>query len=367
MIRSSTLTKVGLSVLIVFSFSCKKGGKTIKPVRKDITQAVYASGKIFPLNDYKVYTKLPGYVQKILVDVNEKVSVGQPLIILRSEISELNVNTAKNAMQLAAENVSQSSALLGTLKADVSGTRAKYELDSANYVKYSNLLKENATSRIQADQAKAAFDMSRSNYLRALNNFESTKDRLNTEYQNSKIQYEAQLTNQRDYTISSVVDGIVYDVIPKEGELVNVQAPVMEIGDETNFEVELNVDEMDVSLLKPGLRVVYQIDAYKSVYLEGTVKEIYPRINQSNKTSKIIADLKDKKNIRVFSGMSVEGNIIISEKKNALVIPREYVIDDDKVMVKGNDEPVKIVIGASDLEYVEVVSGVTEETELVLP
>lgn len=355
-----------LLFILPFLYSCRKGGKTATPERKDITQAVYASGKIFPVNRYKVFAKLPGYVQRILVNVNDTVQVGQPLLLIRSEVSDLNVSTARNNLQLATENASAGSALLTALNADVVAARSKFELDSVNFLKYSNLYKENATSRLQLDQAKAALDVSRSNYIRTKNNFVNTQERLNTELRNAGNQYQAMLANQQDYIITSVVRGKVYDIVPKEGELVNSQAPILELGDADVFEVELNVDEMDVALLKPSLRVVYQVDAFRDVFMEGTIKEIFPRINESNKTSKVIADLNPARDIKIYSGMSVEGNIIIKEVKNALVIPREFVFDGNKVRVKGKEEPVTISTGAGDLEYVEVLSGIDETTELEL-
>jgi HlyD family secretion protein len=364
---SRPLYKILFAVLVVFFFSCKKGSKTVKPERHDITQAVYASGKIFPVNDYKVYSKLPGYIEKILVKVNDQVAVNQPLIIIHSEISDINVSSAKNALQLASENASDNSAFLSAIRSDVGAAKAKYELDSANYIKFTNLYKENATSRVQLDQAKTAFDISRANYLKAKSSLLSTRERVSTEYQNAKLQYEAMVSNEKEYTISSVVSGKVYDIIPKEGELVNPQSPLVELGDAKEYEVELNVDETDISMIKPGQKVIYEVDAYKDRFLEGVITEVYPRINQSNKTSKVMAKITSAVQMPVYSGMSVEGNIVITEKKNTLVIPREYIFENNKVKVKGKDEPVQITTGIRDLERVEVLSGIDENTELVLP
>src|SRR5258708_7533712 len=84
--------------------SCKKGKDVTTPIRKDLTQAVYASGKLYPVNDYRVYSKLPGYIEKIHVHVGDSVKLGEPLMTIKSEISELNVNSAKNLLDLARKN-----------------------------------------------------------------------------------------------------------------------------------------------------------------------------------------------------------------------------------------------------------------------
>ncbi|MEI6489934.1 MAG: efflux RND transporter periplasmic adaptor subunit [Bacteroidota bacterium] len=354
------------SVIILFS-ACKKSADTTKPVRKDITQAIYASGKIFPLNDYKVFTKLPGYVEKINVHIGDTVKVGQPLMTIKSEVSELNVNTAKNLLDLAQKNANENSAYLTALKQDVATAKSKYELDSINYNRYVSLMKDNATSRLSSDQAKTQFDVSKQNYLKAVSSLSSTRDKIRVELENAQIQYDAQKSNRNDYTITSAVNGRVYDILPKEGELVNTQIMVMEIGDVSHFEVELSVDETDVSLLKYNQQIVYVIDAYKDAVFKGNLVESYPRINQSNKTSKVMATITLDAGTKIFSGMSVEANIIVAEKKNSMVIPREFLAEGNKVKKKGSEELTVITKGAEDLEFVEVLSGIDETTEIVKP
>jgi multidrug efflux pump subunit AcrA (membrane-fusion protein) len=163
------------------------------------------------------------------------------------------------------------------------------------------------------------------------------------------------------------MNGKVYDIIPKEGELVTTLIMLMEIGDGSQYEVELSVDETDISFLQKGQSIAFTVDAYKDKIFKGKVLEAYPRINQSNKTSKVVSSIALDKNTVVYSGMSVEANIIIAEKKNILVIPREYLVGSNKVKLKSNDELVTIKVGAEDLEYVEVLSGIDENTEIKKP
>lgn len=344
--------------------SCKGGSETIHPEKRDLTQAVYASGKIFPKNDYKVSARLPGYVQEILVHVGDTVAAGQPLLRIKSDISDINVEAAKNQYSLAANNASESGPVLSAMKQEVNAAESKYILDSTNYKRYTNLLADQSASQLQVDQSKVQFESSRAAWNRAKYNYNSTRDRLRTESQNAKLQLDAQTSNQGDYTINSVVSGKVYDIIPKIGDLVNSQMPLIEIGSATEYEVELSIDETDISFVIVGQEVLYEIDAFKDQPITGTVLEIYPRISVGNKTAKIIASVSLSREMVVYSGMSIESNIIIAEKKSVLVIPREYIKPGNLVNVKGKDQPVKITTGAGDLEYMEVTSGLSETDEL---
>jgi multidrug efflux pump subunit AcrA (membrane-fusion protein) len=345
--------------------ACGSKNESAAPEKRDITQAVYASGKLFPKNDYKVSARLPGYVEEIFVSIGDTVKAGDPLIRIRSEINTINVEAAINQYALASRNASESGPVLSALKQEVNALQSKYELDSVNFRRYENLLAQKSTSQMQFDQAKVLLDNSRASFKRAQFNYTSTRDRLRTEAENAKLQLDAQNSNLGDYTISAAVNGKVYDIVPNIGDLVNSQMVLVEIGSATEFEVELSIDETDVSFVKAGQSVIYEIDAFKDVELNGSVVEIYPRISAGNKTARVTATIDLKKEMNIYSGMSVESNIIVSQKKSALVIPREYIKPGNLVNVKGKDEPVKITTGVSDLEFVEVLSGLSESDQLV--
>ncbi|MCK6640612.1 MAG: efflux RND transporter periplasmic adaptor subunit [Bacteroidia bacterium] len=350
--------------LTVLLASCGGKTETASPEKRDITQAVYASGKLFPKNDYKVSARLPGYVEEIFVNVGDTVKAGQPLLRIRSEINTINVEAAKNQFALASRNASENGPVLSALKQDMMALQSKYELDSVNFRRYENLLAQKSTSQMQYDQAKVLLDNSRAAYRRSQMNYTSTKDRLRTESENARLQLDAQNSNLGDYTIAAAVNGKVYDIVPNIGDLVNSQMVLVEIGSANEFEVELSIDETDVSFVQTGQNVIYEIDAFKDVELKGTVQEIYPRISAGNKTARVTATIELKPEMNIYSGMSVESNIIVSQKKNALVIPREYIKPGNLVKVKGKEEPVKITSGVSDLEFVEVLSGITESDQL---
>lgn len=353
---------VGLTLVL----SCGKKGDIISPERRDLIQAVYASGKIFPEQGYKVYSKLPGYVEKIHVNVGDSIKVGQALITIKSEVSEMNVQAAKNLLDLAAKNASEDSPLLNGLRQDVQSARSKFELDSVNYQRFAGLFKENATSKQQFDASKTQFDISKQNYLKAFNNLTATRDRLQTEYKNARIQYDAQVSNKSDYTLVSGVNGTVYDIIPKVGELISVQLPLLEIGNSSEFYIELSVDETDIALITPDQEVLFTLDAYKDEIFKGKIREVYPRIAQSNKTAKVISGIDLPNTTRIFSGMSVEANVIITRKQQALVIPRECLFGHDKLILASGDTVV-IQKGAEDLQYIEILSGIEETAEIIRP
>jgi multidrug resistance efflux pump len=282
-------------------------------------------------------------------------------------VSELNVNTAKNILELARENAGDKSPILTALKQDVASAKTKYGLDSTNYYRYSNLSKENAVSQAALDQSRTQFEISKQTYVKAVNNLESTRDRLRVELQNAENQYQAQLLNKNDFTLFSAIRGKVYDILPDEGALVSPGMPLVEVGDGNQFYVEMSVDEMDIALIKKGQEIVFEIDAFREKIFNGKVTEVFLRVNPANKISRVLASIEAAEPAAFHSGMSVEANIIVSQKKNALVIPREFIKDGNKVKLASSGEMKEIKKGVEDLLYIEVLEGLEESSEIQKP
>jgi hypothetical protein len=62
----------------------------------------------------------------------------------------------------------------------------------------------------------------------------------------------------------------------------------------------------------------------------------------------------------------LEANILVGEKKNALLIPKSYVGFGNKINVKGKDEYVIVKTGIVSVEYVEILSGIDKD-DVILP
>ncbi len=351
--------------LIILLAGCNRSGQETQPVRKEITQAVYASGKLYPIGHYTVFSKIPGYVERVFVSAGQSVHRGDPLVSVRNETNEMNLESARNLVELAKLQASQHGPVLSGLDQEVRAAKARYLLDSTNATRTASLWQQQATSRQQLDQAQTQFELSKSQFQRAKENYTSNRERLEVEYRNAVNQLEALTANRSEYRILSVLDGKVYDVIPEVGDLVNAQTPLVEIGDSSRFEVELAVDETDIALLHTGQPVVYAIDAYRDSVFHGVISEIIPRVNVLTKSSRVKATFNLSPGVQLYTGMSAEANILISEKKNALVIPKEFVRNGNQVRLKGEDQPRTIRKGIEDLQFIEVLEGLSEQDILV--
>ena len=352
-------------VVLTQLFSCGADEEKTKPLKKDITQAVYASGKIFPVDYYRLNVSIPGYIQEIYVQVGDTVKVGEPLFMMKSDLSKLNVATSRNNLDLATLNASENSAYQTAVKQDVALAKEKLELDSANFERVKSLMESNASTKVAFDQAKAAYITSKQNYQKAKSSLAATRERLSTEVKNAQNLYKAQQSNSNDYTYFSSVTGRVYDVSGKQGEYYTPQQIVMELGRIDNYEVELSVDESDIHYLAKDQQVVFQTEAYPNLFLQGSIKQVYPKINNTNKSIKVIASINLPEGISMYAGATLEANIINQRKMQAMVIPRYYLMNDSVIVKRqGHKQKIKIELGVGNVEFVEVLKGVTEDEEV---
>src|SRR5450432_2107110 len=171
------MRKVNFLFLIIFLASCVKT-QTIHPQRKDIVEAVYASGKIMPQDEYNIYALISGTVIQKNKDDGDTVKAGEILYLVKGESQAALLQAANANYNLAQQNLSTNSPVLNDLKLAVQNAEQNYLNDSLLFIRYSNLLASNATKQIDYDQAKLNFSIAKNGKKSAEEKYYSTLDNL---------------------------------------------------------------------------------------------------------------------------------------------------------------------------------------------
>lgn len=351
-----------LILMILTSIGCSEQER-IQVKKMDLVQGVYASGNVMPVDHYEITSKVSGIVDEILVNVGQEVEVGTPLVKLQNQPNESNLQIAKNQLELAGKNAQPDSDLLTQLSQQVENSRFVFKQDSTELERYRQLQSDSIATKQDLERTQLRYQTSLNNYRIAVSKHHETRDRLQIELDNARNNYQAQESRTGDYTILSAISGKVYNIIPKEGELIAGNRPMMEIGAADRFETELQIDETDIVMVKEGQAVYYELDAIEDTVLSGVIRLIYPRINTIERTAKVIASI-DPAGYPMYPGMALEANIVINEKDSVLVLPITYVTEENEVLLEDGSRK-KIETGIRDLNYVEVLSGL-EDGDVVL-
>lgn len=354
-----------LSLIIVLGFmACNPDKNSIRPSINTITESVYSSATIQPDSLYQVYAAVSGILDQNLVEEGDSVSRGTPISQIINNAPQLNVENARLSLELAIDNYSGNNAIIQTLEDEIRSARLRVQNDSVNYFRQKNLWEQNIGSAVEYDSKKLTYELSRNNLSLLISNFERTKNELKTKVIQAENNYKTAQITTGDFTVESKIQGTVYALYKNHGESISVLEPLAAIGSSHKFIIELLVDEVDIVKILPGQPVLVTLDAYQQEVFEASVSKIYPRKDERTQTFKIEAVFKSPPEI-LYPGLAGEGNIVVGKKENAMTIPREYLLNGNQVLTE--DGPVTLQLGLSNLELVEVLDGIDEETNILKP
>lgn len=353
-----------LGALILLA-SCSKSKESIVVSGSDITESVYASGKVKAIDQYNVYSTVNGILQNIPVKVGETVLAGQTILELDNITSELNAENARIALELSAENNKKGSDKLEEIELSVNVALERLKLDSILFFRQKNLFEQNASTRLEFDQKKLNYDNSLLNYKSAKSKLAQLKTQLQNELKRASINYDLNKKLQSDFSIKSSINGKVYDILKERGELVTPQTLLAVIGKADTFLLELEVDENDIIKINTGQTAFITMDSYKGDVLEAVIDKIYPIMDVRTRTFSVEAHFVHPPK-KMFPNLTVEANIVIQTKKNIITIPNNYVVDKKYVLVN-KDERREIKIGLKDYQKSEVLEGLKVNETIYKP
>lgn len=354
-----------LSTLLCIISCSKKDNDEIQPTKGNITESVYASGVVKSENQYTVYATVSGVLQKINVTAGQTIVQGQPLFQIESDKAALNTENARLAYQLSNENNRYIQDKIAEMETKVQAAKDKLALDLSIYNRNKNIKQYNIISEVDYERVELAYKNSKSNYEAAQKQLSQLKSQLKNEQSRSNVNLKLNEKSQSDFAIKSAISGELFDVLVKEGTLINPQTPLAVIGEKNAFLLELDVDENDMVRVKLGQKLVVTMDSYKGKVFEAIVDKIYPIMDERSRTFKIEAHFTNPP-AKLYPNLTAEANIVIQTKKEALTIPKSYLIDDEYVLVNG-DEKRKVKVGLSDYQNVEILEGLTADETIYKP
>lgn len=173
----------------------------------------------------------------------------------------------------------------------------------------------------------------------------------------------------RDTVLYAPFDGTIVDLDLYVGQEVRVTDDVAKIVNLSNLEFTAEVDEVDIGKILVKKSALITLDAYPKEQLKAEVV----RIGQDTVTTAtgatsfpVIFSMPPSEKIRV--GMNGEVKVVIAEKKDALAVPLEALVEEDVVWVKNGTgyKKQKITQGISSDTQAEVIKGLTVDDSIVV-
>ncbi len=352
--------------LAVIATGCSKKQKEVHAETKYLTSAVYASGSLVPEQEYKVISSVDGYLVRALVKEGDTVHKGQLLFSVSSEVRNAQEAGANMLVQKTIPTATDNAPLIRDLEGKMEVARLKKHEDSLQYIRYKNLFEQNATSKSNYEKYHLQYQTSAKDYQGI--DMQLKQQRLASKIQLQQAQNQLSIAAaQSDVgNLKSFVNGVVYDVYKKEGDLIAPNQPIALIGGGKMF-AKLLIDENDLEKIQLGQKVLITMDAYPDKVFNAHIVKIYPLLSKVEQSFRADAVIDDPLPVGMY-GLNLEANIVTAEKKQVLAIPKAALQKGDTVIVKkdGSETKIKIKKGIEDDQYVEVLNGIDTSTIIII-
>jgi len=316
---------------------------TFNVTRGDILKTVLVDGSlVMPSKAYLSFGVM-GIVEEVLVDEGNNVTEGQVLARLDAPSLESSIETAELGVELAQEGVK--------------AARAQYEIALINLDEPTPLVSEEVLE-LQVDMARSSWETAK----------------LNLEI--AELSLESAELSLEKAVIVAPFDGVVAGITITEGKEIStatLATPAISLVDTSEIEMRGFIDEIDIVIVQLGQEANIILDALPDEEVKGEVAFISPvgttlagvvSYDTTITLENPVAELRD--------GMSATAEVIIERHDDVLSIPNRYIrgtVENPMVvvLVDGQQEDREITLGLTDGRNTEVLSGLQEGEEVVLP
>ncbi len=407
-------------VLLIFIMVGRSAGWIGKPKELEVELAkakkvtiiekVSASGTVQPVTEVKIAPEVSGEIIELLIEEGDSVRKGQTLVKIRPDTWESQLERAEASLSQQHANLEQSKSNL--LRSQATFTRAK-----AEYARQETLFKQQVISEADWQLAKQNFEVAKNDVASAEQAVEAARYVIRS----TQASLSEARENFRKTTVVAPMHGVVSKLIVKNGERVVGTATMagtemLRIADLNVMEVRVNVNENDIVRVHVGDTAIIDVDAYSADKRE--FKGVVTLIANTAK-EKVSEDAITEFEVRILilkssyedlvkagnrfpfrPGMTASVDIMTTTKPNALSVPLASVTTrnpeeankeegnepesnarqtsdqnrpqkkvEDKTVVFINEngvaKMVEVTTGISDYDNIEILSGITEGTEII--
>jgi HlyD family secretion protein len=358
--------------------------KIAKVTRGDVARSVVATGQIQPITKVEVKSKASGIVQKLYVDINDRVRKGQELAQLDQQEIQAQVDAQR--------------AQLASAEANVTTYEANIEQDKVNALApdlpmYKATLDRNLELNKEGIVSRQTLDDTNRDYLAALTRRNSAQAQIGVDTAKLKqaraqvMQNQAslkQLEEQLGYTtILAPMDGVILSRDVEMGDAVSsilvlgsTATLVMTEGDTSEVYVQGKVDEADIAHVYLGQPARIKVESFRDRLFNGKVTKIAPMgVQKDNVTTFEVRVSINNPGGELKALMTANAEILLDEHKGVLNVPENAILYDNQrnasVQIpdrhqKEGFRKVPVTVGLSNGSVTEIVSGLKEGDQVVL-
>ena len=314
-----------------------------RAARGTIESALEFSGTLAARTRVGVKPKLPGRLDRVLVDMGDRVTAGQVVATLDRGEVDAQVDAADAAVAVANASIESAEAALANALSEHERAKSLFEAGAL------------PRQRLEAAQtahraAVAQRDLAKANLAQA-----QAAARRSREV-------------QRDATLYSPVSGYIVERNYDAGAIPG-DRPVVVVADIRELKLEAGVSELEAGRLKTGSPVRVSVQAKPGEIFTGQLAAIAPEVDPRNRHFRIEVRVPNAEGA-LLAGMYATARVVVQAADNALVLPREAVVtrEGTRVALKVEGDtvtPTPVVEGLSNGRQVQIVSGLNAGDQVI--
>lgn len=308
---------VVIVVVVALNFTTSTSNATKvnaeKVLLRDIVEKVSASGRIQPETKVNITAEITAEIISLPVKEGDRVNSGDLLIVLDTVQVRSDLDQAEYSRQ--------------ELEARLEGAKSLLDQAREEFERQQQLYDNNLTS-------ETAYKDSRYSFTNAQASYQATQALV----RQARARYEKQLDNLSKAKLVAPMDGVVTYVDCEVGEIAPAQTAftqgktLMTISNLNVFEVEVEVDETEISKVKLNQEAEIEVDAFPDTTFKGRVVEIGNTAmiegagTQDQSTNFMVRVVFEETNVDIRPGMSATVDITTSRSAEALAVPFSSVV-----------------------------------------
>src|SRR5688572_4465976 len=313
--------------------------------RGDLAAHLTVVGNLIGLQTVDVAPRTAGRLLNVNVQMGDRVRRGQVLAKVEDREIVEQVRAAEASQEVAKATIRQREADLNVAK--------------LNFDRSKNLFERQLL-------AKQALDDAESRYLAA----EAQLDLSRAQLSANAARLEELRINLQHTSVASPVDGFVASRMVDPGAMVNTNTAIASVVDISRLRLVVNVVEKDLRMVSPGDVAEVEVDAYPGEKFHGKIARVAPVLDPATRTAAMEVEIPNTDN-RLKPGMYARINLTVEERKNALVAPKNAVIDfeNKRGVWMPNEENraqfVPVELGIDGGDQIEILGGIKEGDKFV--
>ncbi len=296
----------------------KASVETVTAETASISETLVLTGTVEPYRVARLASPAEGPVADVRVREGDRVTSGEKL---------LSIGREKGIVAL------------------VRSLRVELEKASENLARTRQLVENNALPGEALDEARAGYEKSRADLVRAEEAAE-------------------------DHAVFAPWDGVVSQVHVRDGDFASSRMVLFEIYDSSSLVIRTAVPEKYAVAVKSGMRVDIRLDAYPGDVFAGTVERVYPYLDARLRTRSV--EILPADPVAMLPGMFARLGLKLKTADNVVVVPQEAIRQAPGeaavvfVVKNGKAEKRSVETGIEADGRVEIISGAAAGDQVII-